>query len=105
MKDISPKEMVEWFKTKAEEFNRIAKDLETTFSTSGQPLVQIIRTTVITPTTVDMVRESLVKIGKPARHSMIADALKASGVTVKNILKNNPDKFEQVGRGWWKVKD
>lgn len=39
MQDISPQQIVEWFRAKAREFNGLADTLERTFTSSGSPAI------------------------------------------------------------------
>jgi hypothetical protein len=100
--NIKPAEMIEWFKTKANEFNRIAKVLESTFSATGQPLIQSQPISKIV--NADEVKTALATFNKTTRSSAIAEYLKTDQSAVLTILSGNPNLFEQVGRGWWKNK-
>ena len=95
--------MIAWFRAKAVEFNRIATVLETTFSQSGQPLVQPLQATPA-EVDIDAVKNAISELGKPSRYSKIAKYLNADSGQVWNVLKNSPTVFDQAGRGWWKLK-
>ena len=100
MRNISPKEMIEWFEAKALEFKGIARTLRETFNSQGQPLIQNNADNEITAEKVQTVLGDL----GTARHSQIASTLRANSEEIKEILNNNGDLFEMVGRGWWKVR-
>jgi hypothetical protein len=100
MRNINPNEMIEWFESKSLEFKGIAKTLRETFNSQGQPLIQ---PTTDNETTVERVRAVLEKLGN-ARHSRIAGKLNADPEVVRSILAANRERFEMIGRGWWKVK-
>jgi hypothetical protein len=109
MKDsITPAEMIQWFKSKAIEFNRIANVLESTFSPSGLPIIQ---SSIAPPVksssdevSAEDIKTALETFGRTARSSKIAEHLKVEQAAILPVLSSNPEMFEQVGRGWWKNK-
>jgi hypothetical protein len=107
--NITPAEMIQWFRSKANEFNNIADGLESTFSPSGQPIVKTQPATTaqsdsVKKPNVEDVKTALTKFGKPSRSSLIAKSINADPSVVSMILSSFPNIFEQVGRGWWQNK-
>lgn len=92
--------MIKWFKDKSSEFAGIAAILESTFNDEGKPIVAVSSKSV----DVDAVKNALNELGKATRYSKLADYLKADKDSVWDVLSSNPTVFEQVGRGWWKLK-
>ena len=100
MRNINPNEMIEWFEAKSLEFKGIARTLRETFNSQGQPLIQ---SKPDNDVTAEKVKTALIK-EEVARHGRIAELLHTNPEEVREILVNNDDLFEMIGRGWWRVK-
>lgn len=115
MNELRPSEIIQWFRGKAAEFQRIADALETTFNADGQPSLQGTKEASASfPTllqngaskvTVETVKKMLSGIETGVRYTTIAQQLGADSEEVRTVLWGNPGTFEQSGRGWWKVKE
>ena len=111
MSQITPGEMIEWFEGKAAEFKAIARNLRATFGTDGKVIVPASKHHGDSDRqngeiTLEMVKAATIKLPKAARCATIAKAL-GHGATrdqIRQIIEDNPNEFDQVGRGWWKVK-
>jgi selenocysteine lyase/cysteine desulfurase len=100
-RNISPKEMVSWFRGKATEFNNIANTLEATFdSGNGAPNPQ--RVVVSNhDATLDEIKANAIK---PKRAASIAAQLNTTREKVAEMIAKHPESFEIIGRGWIKAK-
>jgi hypothetical protein len=99
--NISPQEMIDWFRSQAAEFTRIANTLEDTFNSRGvRPKIQA----VVEPAqiTLDQIRQTLGS--NSMRPADIATSLKTSKELVSGIVDKHPETFEKFGKGWIKAK-
>jgi hypothetical protein len=100
--NITPKDLITWFRVKAEEFNTIAETLQSTFD-SGNGSPKPPNVVVLTPKdlTLDQVK-ALAK--KPTRASSIGQKLGTTRESVVDVITKHPEAFETIGRGWIKAK-
>ncbi len=103
---IQPREIIGWFRSKAKEFNAMADSLESTFANvavnGSEHKAQGF--TLNIPASFERVKEAVQK-SKSLRAAQIADDLGSTRESVLEIVKNNPEHFEVVGKGWIKIKE
>src|SRR5437016_12602213 len=103
MNTLKPKEMIQWFRTKAAEFERIADTLEATFSPAGEPAIhsQANGRGTTKEVGVSEIQNFLKKTTSgAARYNTIADGLGADPEVVSKFLRAHLGKeFELKGRG------
>ena len=105
---INPQDMIVWFRDKADEFNRIADTLESTFD-SGNGMLK-------TPPVVGEPHRGFAEIGVEmikkfisekgsAQVGTIVEELQTTRESVQKVLDANPDQFKRIGKGWIQVKE
>lgn len=103
---LSSSQIIQWFRDKAAEFNKVADSLENTFkdgtpNPSSQSGIQKPKS-FSTPLTTFSVFD-FVKAGRAVRPGKIAAHFGVTIEQVQAVISTCPESFERVGRGWIKA--
>jgi hypothetical protein len=97
--ELSPQDVVRWFRTQAKSFQQMADTVEATFKINS---VRFAPDTSLTAITADHLKEAIKEKGKQMRVATLAKQFNVENHVIKSIVQDPKSGLEIGEKGWIK---